>query len=116
MAGDLRSDQVLVRTLAGGCVVVTSRSSSVPAAVAVEILMFQGSLGFPLHEVVGRFSSRASCLRRGDRVVRWAGRSDGLRSAAILNAEDVVPYPPSMAPEDAVALQRWHVCRPRLAG
>ena len=97
---------VLVRVLAGGIC-----GSDVPKFHGVRRPghpppSFPGPPGYPLHEVVGEVvHSAAEDLGRGDRVVGWARRSDGLRALALLSADDLVPYPETLVPEDAVYLQ-----------
>lgn len=102
------SGDVLLRILAGGIC-----GSDVPkfrglrgGATSPREPTFPGPVGFPLHEVVGEVVVSGSTeLREGQRVVGWAGSSDGLAELVVTAATDLVPYDPRWSPTDAVLIQ-----------
>ena len=108
-AADLKPNQVLLRTLAGG--ICGSDLPQFKGVRGIGALDGSGSLaplawGHPMHEVTAEVvASTASGLEPGMRVVGWATGFDAVQELVISNASDVVPYDPALPPTTAVLIQ-----------
>jgi threonine dehydrogenase-like Zn-dependent dehydrogenase len=107
-ADQLRTGEVLLRTLAGGiCGSDTPKfTGRTGFRVDRDGVLLPWPAGYPLHEVVGEvLASRHSEVAVGSRVVGWATGVDALAEFVVTSGAEVYEYDPALSPENAVIMQ-----------
>lgn len=107
-SAQLRSGEVILRTLAGGIC-----GSDLPKfrGRKRETLgpggAFQaGEPGYPMHEVVGEVvESRNAMCESGRLMVGWASSANGLAEYVVTDGDQLSTYDPALTPESAVLIQ-----------
>ncbi len=105
---EMRTGQVLLRTLAGGIC-----GSDLPKFRGLKppderrgALAYPGRPGYPMHEMVGEVvASRHPRLACGSRAVGWAVASNAAAELVITDGDHLAAYDPGLAPQAAVLVQ-----------